>query len=235
MGLYPGCDKLKLVTHCNDTEDSDQVLMKEFWSYRLYNQITPQSFKVFPLRITYVNENQPDDRIERYGFIIENNEEMALRQKGEIVERFGTTPDKLDRQSYHNTLMFQYMIGNVDWNILFNRNIKFVQTKKDSQLIVVPYDFDYSGLVKAPHARLNPDLNQKKLEDRFCLGHFSSQEELMQTVRDFKTQQGMGFQCFKDCRILDRSFKKKMDKYLKSFYAILEDEKKLRKIFLQHN
>jgi len=85
LGLFPGCDKLKLVTNCNDTEDSDQVLMKEYWIYNLYNRITPHSFQVFPVKITYVNANDPDERIQRFAFFIENNKELELRLKGKAI------------------------------------------------------------------------------------------------------------------------------------------------------
>jgi len=232
LGLFPGCDKLKLVTNCNDTENSDQVLMKEYWIYNLYNKITPQSFEVFPVKITYIDENNPSERIQRFAFFIESNEEVALRLKGESVDMFGTTPEKLESTSYHNTLLFQYMIGNLDWDIMVQRNVKFIQPDKGDQPILIPYDFDFSGLVKAPHARLNPDYNQKNIEERFPQGKFASKEALMNTVKVFKNLEKEGFRCYMNCSILTKSEKKKMNKYLTSFYRIIRDKAYLQELFL---
>lgn len=233
LGLFPGCDKLKLVTNCNDTEDSDQVLMKEYWIYNLYNQITPESYQVFPVKITYVNSNDPDERIERFAFFIESNEELALRLKGESVSAFGTTPDQIEPTSYHNTLLFQYMIGNLDWDIKVQRNIKLIQPDAGGRSILVPYDFDYSGLVKAPHARLNPDYNQKNIEERFPQGKFPDKATLMATAKKFSALQKEGFRCYMDCPILYKSVKKKMTKYLSSFFRILRDKSYLQELFLE--
>ena len=233
LGLFPGCDKLKLVTNCNDTEDSDQVLMKEYWIYNLYNQVTPESYQVFPVRITYVNSNDPTDRIERFAFFIESNEELELRLKGKATKSFGTTPSQIEATSYHNTLLFNYMIGNLDWDIKVQRNIKLIQPDAGGQPILVPYDFDFSGLVKAPHARLNPDYGQKNIEERFPQGKFASKEALLATAKRFANLQKDGFKCYMNCPILDKTAKKKMNKYLTSFYRILKDKSYLQELFLE--
>lgn len=232
LGLFPGCDKLKLVTNCNDTETSDQILMKEYWIYKLYNQVTPQSFQVFPIRITYVNANNPNERIKRFAFFIESNEELALRLKGKTNDGFGTTPAQIEPTSYHNTLLFQYMIGNLDWDIKVQRNIKLIQPNAEGKLILIPYDFDYSGLVKAPHARLNADYNQKSIEQRFPQGKFSDKAALMATAEAFSKLEEEGFQCYRSCSILNKSVKKKMNKYLTSFFRILKDKTDLQVLFL---
>ncbi len=233
LGLFPGCDKLKLVTNCNDTEDSDQVLMKEFWIYNLYNHITPESYKVFSVKITYVNSNDPKDRIERFAFFIENNDELAMRLNGKVVTQFGTQPSWITPTSYHNTLLFNYMIGNLDWDILVGRNVKLIKTETSDKLILVPYDFDYAGLVKAPHARLNPDFNQQHIEQRFARGKFPDKAALDKTVKEFMSHKDDGFQCFKKCPILNKKVKKKMNRYLGSFYQILKDKPTLYEAFLE--
>lgn len=233
LGLYPGGDKLKLVTNCNDNENSDQVLMKEYWIYKLYNEITPESYQVFPVRITYVNSNNPDERIERFAFFIESNEELALRLKSEVVSLFGTTPDMLTAKSYQNTVLFQYMIGNLDWDIQVGRNVKILKQQNGGKHILVPYDFDYSGLVKAPHARLNPDYGQRNIEQRFPQGKFVSNTALQETANQFDTHKKTGFTCFNQCAILSKAEKKKMQRYLNSFYKILRDKKYLEELFLE--
>lgn len=233
LGLFPGCDKLKLVTNCNDSEDSDQILMKEYWIYNLYNQVTPNSFQVFPVKITYINTRNPDERIERFAFFIESNEELELRLKGKATDSFGTTPAQIEETSYHNTLLFQYMIGNLDWDIMVQRNVKLIQPIVGGKPIIIPYDFDFSGLVSAPHARLNPDYGQKNIEERFPQGKFSDKTSLLATAKVFSSLEKEGFRCYMSCAILDKSVKKKMNRYLTSFFRILKDKSYLQELFLE--
>ncbi|MFK7981162.1 MAG: hypothetical protein AB8G86_14340 [Saprospiraceae bacterium] len=233
LGLFPGCDKLKLVTNCNDTENSDQVLMKEYWIYNLYNQVTPHSFQVFPIKITYINTNDSNEKIERFAFFIESNKELELRLKGKATNGFGTTPVQIEPTSYHNTLLFQYMIGNLDWDITVQRNVKLIQPDAGGKPILVPYDFDFSGLVKAPHARLNPDYQQRNIEERFPQGKFPDKTTLMATATNFQQLEKDGFRCYMSCTILEKSVKKKMNKYLTSFFRILKDKPYLRELFLE--
>lgn len=232
FGLFPGCDKLKLVTNCNDSENSEQFLMKEYWTYQLYNRVTPESFKVFTVKITYVNSNNLEDRMVRYGFFIESNDELALRLKGDLIDMFGTKPEALNAQSYHNTLMFQYMIGNLDWDIKVNRNVKFIKPDAGGKLILVPYDFDFSALVRAPYARLNPEYNQKFIEERFPQGKFTDKDALLNTAKKFNTLRKDEFNCYRNCQVLSKKVKRKMSGYLDTFYSVLKDKGLLTDLFL---
>ena len=73
------------MTHCIDAETSQQVLMREYWAYQLYQHLTPHSFKVHLVNIIYV-DTQTEERIENLAFLIENNKEMA-RRLGRRVSR----------------------------------------------------------------------------------------------------------------------------------------------------
>ena len=231
MGLHPKFDELKLVTHCLDNPESNQTLLKEYWSYRLYNQLTPNSFKVHLVKITYLDINNPSDTEERLAFLIENNKELANRLGGKLVDKFGMTPEQLEDTSYYQTMLFNFMIGNVDWNIKAQRNIKYLQ-KEDSTLLVVPYDFDQSALVKAPYAKPHPDAGQKKLEDRLCLGKFPDTDLMNNFLQQFSSLKDE-FRYFKDCPHLSAKHKLRMTAYLDSFYKPLESKKYLRKTFLK--
>ncbi len=232
LGLYSDFDKLKLVTHCMDSESAEQVLLREYWAYKLYNQITPNSFKVHLVKITYINVNDPSEQTEHLAFLIENNKEMAQRIGGKIVEKWGLTPSKLDANTHQNAMMFNYMIGNLDWHIERNRNIKLVKKPNQAGVLVIPYDFDMSALVFPSYARLNPDYNQAHFTDRYCVGRFSSKEVLSETIYKIQTLQPTILNLFKNCPYLNEHSKYAMTNYLKSFYKPLKKEKKWAKLFL---
>ncbi len=230
MGLHAEFDELKLVTHCLDGTESDQTLLKEYWSYRLYNQLTPNSFQVHLIKITYLDINNPSKTEQRLAFLIENNKELANRMGGTLANKFGMTPAQLDSTSYYQTVLFNFMIGNIDWNIRAQRNIKYIQ--KDSILLVVPYDFDQSAIVKAPYAKPHPDAGQEKLEDRLCLGQFPDAATLSIFLQQFSNLE-KAFGCFNSCPYLTNKHKLRMTAYVNSFYEPLDSKKYLRKTFLR--
>jgi len=229
MGLDSTYDELKLVTHCLDGVNSNQSLLKEYWTYRLYQEITPNSFKVHLVKITYINKQQPLESKERFAFLIENNQELSDRIGGEMVSKFGLTPTKLDEKSYHHTLFFNYMIGNLDCNILHQRNIKYIQTKES--LIVVPYDFDQSALVNASYAKPHPDYKQQNLEDRHAIGSFNNRTALEAMATEFIAKKNQ-LEIFNQCPYLAEDQKLRMQYYIDSFFEEIEHKRQLRKAFL---
>jgi hypothetical protein len=52
------------------------------------------------------------------------------------------------------TGMFSYMIANTDWTAVFFHNTVLIRTE-DGRHVVVPYDFDHSGVVNARYARVS--------------------------------------------------------------------------------
>lgn len=232
MGLNKAFDKLKLVTHCVENKNAEQALLKEYWTYKLYNQLTPQSFKVHLVKVTYINTRDTLNPINKFAFLIENNQEMAHRLGGEIVEHYGMTPSRLDATAHQNTMLFNYMIGNLDWHVERKRNIKLVQLPNQEKLILVPYDFDMSAIVFPSYARLNPDYGQKTFTERFCVGRFASKAALDETTEKFKTIRNDYLTAFKNCPYLADRSKINMTVYLNSFYRQLKKKKKLKRTFL---
>ena len=232
LDLNPAYDKLKLVTHCMEEENSEQVLLREYWTYKLYNQITPNSFKVHLIKVVYINTKNKKEQLERLGFIIENNKELADRIGGKLVDKYGLTPSKTTADSYQNCSMFNYMIGNLDWHLQRKRNIKIVQLTNSNELVLVPYDFDMSALVWPSYARLNPDFNQKKFNDRYVVGKFQSEIGLKTTAKKFQELKVYYLTCFDKCPYLNENSKKKMKNFIQSFYKPLDKEKALKKKFL---
>jgi len=74
----------KLVTHCMEGEDN--LVLKEYLIYKLFNQLSDKSFQVKLAKIRYIDESGevPDD--EHYGFLIEGNKELADRLAGKLID-----------------------------------------------------------------------------------------------------------------------------------------------------
>lgn len=223
QGLNPDFDKLKLVTHCLDEANSTQVLLKEFYTYKMYNQISPNSFRVHLVKITYINTQDKSEKMQKMAFLIESKAELASRMGGVPIEEWELPPSRVDKESYQNVMMFNYMIGNLDWSLRKQRNVKLIQPSRGGGIIIIPYDFDFSALVKPSYIVLNADFKQKSLQDRFCIGKFANEKELNGTIQRFLNAKNDLFDCYTNSLGLRKSTKKKMNKYLNTFFDILNE------------
>lgn len=158
--LFQGQKKLKLVTHCKPVAQFQQYVLMEYAAYKLYNTITPQSFNARLAQIDYVDAAGKPVAT-RMGFFIEDGDDMAARN-GMVEEKM---PDRipiatLDPRAAVRYALFQYMISNLDWAMNAGppgagccHNARLIGPKgATTNIIPVPYDFDYSGLVDAPYA-----------------------------------------------------------------------------------
>jgi len=154
--VFQGQDKIKLVTHCRDRDDYEQNVLEEYLAYRIYNLLTDISFRVRPARITYVDSRGKDDPVTRMAFLIEEDEAMAARLNGMILEVPSAPQSQFQQDQASLMYLFQFMIGNTDWSMSRFHNVVLIGIGRD--YFPVPYDFDWSGLVDAPYAGPNPQI-----------------------------------------------------------------------------
>ena len=214
-------DDMKLVTHCVENgKEAKQLLQREYIAYKLYNQITENSFRVQFLKIKYVDTVTGDSEIQ-YGILIEDTAELRARINATKVDSVYNIPqDEFNAGQVSRVAMFQYLIGNADWDISRTHNIKVV--RKEGKLILVPYDFDFSGLVDAPYATLSAELELSSPQERIYLG-FEQHKSLLQTDLNFYLVQKENLvSVIKDCEMLNQRNKKQMVRYLDSFYGNLD-------------
>lgn len=216
-------NNIKLVTHCQDNEGADQLVMREYVSYRLFNTVTDSSFRVKLVHVTYKDINEAVDPIEEVGFLIEPNDEMAQRLGGVITEEEEKIKS-INRDQYKKLVVFQYMIGNTDWNLSRRHNIRMVVTDQDESPIPVPYDFDYCGLVNAPYASPHPMLQINTVRERLFQWRGSLEEDFSGVIESFNNQRNAYYSLIQNTAHLEDDSKKDMAAYLDQFYVTLNDE-----------
>ena len=162
--------KYKLVTHCIDDDPTSSNLLEEYLAYQLYARMDPHSFRVHLAEITYVNTGSAFKNIIRYGFLIESVEAFAERFGFTAIKRPNVALDSFRTDALKNIAMFQFLIGNADWDPKALRNIKLFYNSRSNSYVPVPYDFDMSGLVDPIYGIPNPDYKLKTLKDRIYLG-----------------------------------------------------------------
>lgn len=224
-------EKIKLVTHCKNGKTFQQYIFKEYLSYKALNKLTNNSLRVRLVHLTYVDSKGKKTPFERYGFLIEDIEQMADRVNAMEIEREGIHPEWTDRKTMTQIALFEFMIGNTDWSVSNLHNVKLIQDKDvttEPKVYVIPYDFDYSGIVNAIYAIPHESLNLKTVRDRIYMGYERSPAELQAEINYFLAKKMDIISLFEESPYLDASHKRESISYLEGFFSILENPKRIR-------
>lgn len=194
--LFENQKHLKLVTHCRESEAAQQVVLKEYMAYRIFNMLTDWSYRVRLVRVTYVDAGPESgtQELQRYGYIIESEDELIERIGATKANRTAITRGSLDAGQAALVFVFHYLIGNTDWSMVKADVSNYcchngTLLELESKLILVPYDFDLSGLVSARYARPDPSLRIKRVRQRLYRGYCLPGDELPRALRTIMDEQ----------------------------------------------
>lgn len=225
--VFEGQDKIKLVTPCHDSRGSYQdYVFREYLAYRLYQLLTPISFRVRLVEITYEDIDDNYDTRTKYGFLMEDEDQMAARNFGMLEESDELNPAHTSAEYSVAMSLYQYMIGNTDWSSYQFHNVKLVHSESDLYY-TVPYDFDFAGSVDARYASPDESLGLRSVRERrfrgFCFPQVRQREQwatFFNERRQAITDLYMGFD------LLDEGDREDALKYFDDFWEVLEDERK---------
>lgn len=221
-GLAP-FDHLKLVTQCMlDPEKAPDCLLREYLIYKMYNELSQYSFRVQLLRITYKDVRSGHSEVQ-WAFLIEDFAQLRHRtgsQKVDETNCFNLPAAAFDREQFEIVAMFEYFIGNTDWNTTTMRNLKLMQLH--GKLVAVPYDFDFSGIVNAPYATVNVEYQMSLPRGRLYLGFPEAMNDphMAQSVllgHRVKIQE-----IVRKFRLLSPASRRDMLRYIEEYYECIE-------------
>jgi len=225
--VFSGQKKLKLVMPCV----GDDYVIREWLVYKIYNLITPKSFKARLVRIALNDTKSKKQQAPFYGFLIEDEKNMAVRNKGTVVEQ-KLRPEETNQDIFLIMAVFQYLIGNTDWSVQYLQNIKLLKTESSPQLITVPYDFDHSGLVNAPYAHPAEELLMRSVQERRYRGYCIKDMKLFEkSIALFNRSKSEIYNLYTKSNLLDEKYIRSVTKYLDEFYATINDPKSWQKDF----
>ncbi len=171
--LFAGQDKLKLVTECTSRNEAKQFVLKEYLAYRIFNQITERSFRARLLEVTYAEAGGKTRTAP--AFLIEHEDAMARRSGAAVQEMVRIRPSELDPTHTNLVELFQYLIGNTDFSMTSGAQdacchnvVPIAETP--GTYYIVPYDFDFAGLVAPRYAQPNPKLGIRSVKQRLYRG-----------------------------------------------------------------
>jgi hypothetical protein len=213
-------DKLKLVTHCNTEKSDPSDLYEEELIYHLYRALTPYSFDVLEIPIDY---EYPDGKVylkNTVALLLEPTAELAHRLGGQELEQYSVAADSLDASSYCRNALFQFMVGNFDWNLTVQQNLKMIGQPGNYHL--VPYDFDFSAIVSPAYARMPTDFTVKDFRDRIYKGQYFT-EELPAMMREFTGKKELILSQVNNFNQLSKSRRREIVTYLNQFFDFIGD------------
>lgn len=196
--LFAGQRKLKLVTHCRNDASFQQYVLLEYSAYKMYNVLTPHSFRV---RLANVDYRGADGRpiVSRVGYFIED--------LGDVAKRNGTkethAPDRFEMTALNPAdagryALFQHMLANHDWSMRAGpagkdccHNAELIGPLALGSVIPIPYDFDFSGFVNAPYATPPDVLKIANVRQRYYRGYCAHNTQVLaaaRQMRDLKPQ-----------------------------------------------
>jgi len=225
---------LKLVSGCFLNDYGDQLVLKEYLIYKIYNLLTEKSFHVRLLDLSLEDENGKRKPSSQHAFLIEDEKALAKRNECKAVSYAQINPGYADRSQMNLVSIFEYMIGNTDYGFTVNHNTILIQSKADStsKPFIVPYDFDYSGLVNADYAVPAEGIEIDNVRQRYYMGFLITPNELNNVIAIFNNQKDKIYSLINNFQLLTEKNRKDIIYYLDDFYKTINNNREAKNIFV---
>jgi hypothetical protein len=225
MGDLKELEKMKMVTHCQSGNEG--YLFREYLCYKLFNVLTDTSFRVRLVKINYINTYKKSKPIRSFAFFIEPLDFLAKRVNAVPVEVLTLSQQNILPVMMDRMAIFNYMIGNTDWSVPNQHNCKVLaemKTDRSNLGMIVPYDFDYSGMVNASYAIPAEGLSIETVRQRIYTGTCRTEEEFRYAVKEFIAKKEYFYKVIREFPYLDERAKKDMITFLDEFYRLFDKE-----------
>ena len=240
--IFDGQKTLKLVSHCNNEDDYEQYILREYAVYRVMNLLTPMSFRARLARPSYVQAKVGDAGhadatagarpfATRLGIFIEDQDDVARRAEARVMEIPRVLFKDLEPDPLSLVMVFEYMISNTDFSIYALHNVKLLRTQ-DRKVYVVPYDFDLSGLVHTSYALPSPGIGQLTVRDRVYRGPCRPQAEIEPVLERFTARKDDILGVYDSLHDLTPDYRADAKAYLQQFFSTITKDSSVRKTFV---
>jgi len=232
--VFAGQDKLKMVTHCERGGEAADWLLQEYGIYKAFNVITEASYRVRLLQVTYRDSESNRWERESPAFFIEETDQLAARLDMVSVRPPSVRTEQYDGPALTVHLLFQMLIGNTDFSVIRGQegegcchNARVVSPPgQQDGWVVVPYDFDQSGIIKTDYALPDERLGIRSVTDRLYRGFCWQNDALPEAIASFNAHRdAITAALLPDG--LRNSRVRRTERYIERFYEILNDPEEL--------
>lgn len=212
--------RMKVVTHCNGGRAYSEYVLKEYLAYKIYNLLSPISFRTRLIHMTYIDTGRKNKITENWAFMIEPEGMLAERFEALVIKNDELSMRYMRPEQMDLAALFMYMIGNADYSIAGRHNMKILGLDDFGSLgfTPVPYDFDYSGLVDASYAVPGENLGISSVRQRYYLGLCREDQEYQTAIDYIQSQREEILELVENFPYLGSTHKKDMIKYLEGYF-----------------
>lgn len=234
---FAGNRAIKVVTHCQRGNRWAQYVILEFLAYRFYSALTELSFRVRPATIVYEDDERDHVDGPRIAFLIEDDRLVANRHGLDKVDIEEARVSQLPSFETSVFMLFQYMIGNVDFSPLGSaegdccHNAKLIGNEETlDPLYAVPYDFDSAGWVDTSYAGAPEQLPIEDVRQRLFRG-FCRHNDGLDEARALFLERREDLYGILDgeTRLTPRN-RRKAERYLDGFFETLVNERRFERM-----
>ncbi len=213
--------KMKVVTRCKPLKIHEYLVLREYLVYQLYELLTDYSFHTRLVRIKYIDTGRKNKESEVWAFLIEPNDKMAERNNAMIIDSERLSLRTVNAEIMDLMAFFSYMIGQGDFSVTGQHNLKILAMKDygPTGFVPVPYDFDYCGLVDAEYAVPGEDLGIESVKERYYLGACRDDETYQRTIDKLASHQDEMVDLIMNFEYLPEKEKLDMVNYLGSYFV----------------
>jgi hypothetical protein len=158
---------------------------------------------------------------------------MAHRCGAILTEKKSLRAEQTHPPDFLKMAVFEYLIGNTDWSVQYQQNVKLIAKDSFTLPSPVPYDFDHAGIVRAPYAKPAPELELSSMQTRryrgYCVADMNSFQEVFELYNQRKKEI---YDLYTTSPLLDERYVKSTVKFLDQFYKTINSPKDSETEFL---
>ncbi|MEN8155835.1 MAG: hypothetical protein ABFS10_02710 [Bacteroidota bacterium] len=223
------CDvkRMKVVVRCRANAAFDSYVLREYLVYRIYNMVSPYSFRTRLIRLKYIDTGRKNRETENWAFLIEPNDLMAERLNATLISNDRLSMRRMNPRAMDLLAMFHYMIGNGDYSVTGRHNLKILVPEPGGPggFIPVPYDFDYTGLVNTEYAVPGESLGISSVRERYFLGPCRSKRMHLDAANKLLAAKEEIMELINGFEYLDEKERADMVGYIEAFFIEAADER----------
>jgi hypothetical protein len=212
--------KFKVVSQCRGGKDYSEYVLKEYLAYKIYNLLSPVSFRVRLARMSFVDTGRKNRVTHSWAFIIEPEGLLAERLEALVVKNDELSMRLMKPEDMDLAAQFQYMIGNPDYSVAGRHNMKILGLPGfgSEGYTPVPYDFDYAGIVNASYAVPGENLGISSVRQRYYLGLCREDADYQKAIDHILDHREEIRKLVSDFPYLSTKHKKEMLNYLEGYF-----------------
>ncbi len=224
-GFNKNLDKTKIVFQCTMNKSMAESIKMEKLLYDMYAVVSTYARRSKIVKVKIDEEKKPIN-----AFLLEDDDDFEYRTHTEIIKNKTIATNVLNREEYVTMCLFQFMIANADWSARRGHNTDLYRRMEDNSLIIVPYDFDYSGIINNNYAVPPENLPIQHVTQRHFMDKDVPMEELFKGIDHYIEHEELMLRTVDDAYYLAEGSRKRIHRYVAGFYDIIRNEKKVKKM-----